>query len=204
MNLSADETRTLRPARERRRHDQTYKRLFSRKAEAALVALIRDFAAKSYAPELDFSTIEPFPTETVGADLQRRLCDCAFRVRLTDDCRVVFLFEFQSSKNPGMVLKTLRYSEAAHTVLYEDEGQRNPDGGMPFVFSLVVYSGAEPWTAETTLAGLARRGEPLPAMARAVADIGTSHSYRVLDTYILLYIATNVFFLYIRILWIES
>ena len=80
-----------------------------------------------------------------------------------------------------MVLRTLRYSEAAHTVLYEDEGQRNPDDSMPFVFLFVVYTGAEPWTAETTLAGLARRGEPLPAMADAVADPGTSHSHRVLD-----------------------
>ena len=181
MDPSTEGTRNLRPAPERRRHDQTYKRLFSLGARAAPVALIRDFAAKSWAHEIDFSAIEPFPTETVGADLQRRLCDCAFRVRLTDDCRVVFLFEFQSSKNPGMVLKTLRYSEAALTVLYEDEGQRNPDGGLPFVVVFVVYSGAEPWTAETTLAGLARRGEPLPAMARAIADSGPSHSYRVLD-----------------------
>ena len=183
MDRSADGTRTPRPARERRRHDQTYKRLFSRKAKAALVALIRDFAAKSSAHELelDFSAIDPFPTETVGADLQRRLCDCAFRVRLEDGRWVVFLFEFQSSKDPGMVLRTLRYSEAAHTVLYEDERQRNPDGGMPFVFLFVVYTGAEPWTAETTLAGLARRGEPLPVMPGTVADPGTSHSYRVLD-----------------------
>ena len=181
MDPSANETRTLHPARDRRRHDQTYKRLFSLGAKAALVALIRDFAAEEWANDLDFSAIEPFPTETVGADLQRRLCDCAFRVRLTDDRWVVLLFEFQSSKNPGMVLKTLRYSEAALTVLYEVEAQRNPDDSMPFMFSFVVYSGAEPWTAETTLAGLARRSEPLPAMARAVADSGPWHSHRVLD-----------------------
>ena len=178
MDPSANETRNPRPAPERRRHDQTYKRLFGLGAKAALVALIRDFAADDWADDLDFSAIEPFPTETVGSDLQRRLCDCACRVRLTDGCWVVFLFEFQSSKDPGMILKTLRYCEAALTVLHE---QRGPDGSMSFVFSFVVYSGAEPWTAETTLAGLARRGEPLPAMARAVADAGPWHSHRVLD-----------------------
>ena len=179
MDPSAAETRTLRPTPERRRHDQTYKRLFSRNAKAALVALVRDFAAEDWADELDFSAIEPFPTETVGPDLQRRLCDSAWRIRSKNGGWVVFLLEFQSSKNPGMVIKTLRYSEAAHAVLHETE--RNPDGGMPFVFSYVVYAGAEPWTAETTLAGLARRGEPSPAMARAVAGLGTTHGYRVLD-----------------------
>ena len=181
MDPSANETRTLRPTPERRRHDQTYKRLFSRNAKAALVALVRDFAAEEWADELDFSAIEPFPTETVGPDLQRRLCDSAWRIGRKDGRWVVFLFEFQSTKNPGMVIKTLRYSEAAHAVLYETDGQRNPDDSMPFVFSYVVYAGAEPWTAETTLAGLARRGEPSPAMARAVAGLGTSHGYRVLD-----------------------
>ena len=183
MDPSANETRTLRPqpAPERRRHDQTYKRLFSRNAKAALVALVRDFAAEEWADELDFSAIKPFPTETIGPDLQRRLCDSAWRIGRKDGRSVVFLFEFQSTKNPGMVIKTLRYSEAAHAVLHETEGQRNPDDSMPFVFSYVVYAGAEPWTAETTLAGLARRDEPSPAMARAVAGLGTSHGYRVLD-----------------------
>ena len=118
-------------------------------------------------------TLRPTP------ERRRRLCDSAWRIRSKNGGWVVFLFEFQSSKNPGMVIKTLRYSEAAHAVLHEAE--RNPDGGMPFVFSYVVYAGAEPWTAETTLAGLARRGEPSPAMARAVAGLGTTHGYRVLD-----------------------
>ena len=180
MDRSADESRTPRPAPERRRHDQTYKRLFSLGAKAALVALIRDSVAKSGADELDFSTIDPFPTETVGPDLQRRLCDCAWRIRLKDGGWVVFLYEFQSSIDPAMVLRTLRYSEAAHTVLYKAE-QRNPDGNMPFVFSFVVYTGAEPWTADTTLAGLARRGEPSPAMARAFAGLRTLHGYGLLD-----------------------
>ena len=181
MDPSAYETRTLRSARERRRHDQTYKRLFSLGAKAALVTLLRDVVAGELADELDFSAVEPFPTETVGPDLRRRLCDCACRVRTWEGGWVVFLLEFQSSRDPGMVLKTLRYSEAAHTAVYEDEGQRDPGGGMPFVFSFVVYAGAEPWTAETTLAGLARRGEPSSAMTRAVARMGTLHGHGLLD-----------------------
>ena len=116
---------------ERRRHDQSYKRLFN--TVAAVVALIRDLAAKCWADQLDLLAVDPFPTETVGPDLRRRLCDCAWRVRFKDGRSAVFLFEFQSSVDPGMVLRTLRYSEAAHTVLHTHERQRDPDGAMPLV-----------------------------------------------------------------------
>jgi len=179
MGPSADPPRTPPPTRGRRRHDQTYKRLFN--TEAALAALVRDFAASAWADELDLSTLDPFPTETVSPDLQRRLCDCAWRVRLTDGRWVVFLFEFQSSKNPAMVLKTLRYSEAAHAALHEHERQRNPDGSIPLVLSFVVYAGKRPWTAETTLAGLARRRAHPPALANALAELATAHGHGVLD-----------------------
>ena len=163
---------------ERRRHDQSYKRLFN--TVAAVVALIRDLAAKCWADQLDLLAVDPFPTETVGPDLQRRLCDCAWRV-FKDGRSAVFLFEFQSSVDPGMVLRTLRYSEAAHTVLHTHERQRNPDGTMPLVLSFVVYTGTRPWTAETTLAGLASREEPSPVVARAVAGLATTHGYGLLD-----------------------
>ncbi len=177
MDPAADPPST--PARDRRRHDQTYKRLFN--AQAALAALVRDFAADAWARELDFSTLDPFPTETVSPELQRRFCDCAWRVRLHDGRWVVFLFEFQSSKDPAMVLKTLRYSEAAHAALHEHERQRNPDGSLPLVLSFVVYAGASPWTAETTLAGLARRRAHPAALARALAGLATAHGHKVLD-----------------------
>ena len=49
-----------------RRHDQSYKKLFGQPRAAA--ALIRDFAAKGWAHELDMTTLQPFPTETVGPE----------------------------------------------------------------------------------------------------------------------------------------
>ena len=164
---------------ERRRHDQSYKRLFN--TVAAVVALIRDLAAKRWADQLDLLAVDPFPTETVGPDLRRRLCDCAWRVRFKDGRSAVFLFEFQSSVDPGMVLRTLRYTEAAYTVLHTLERQRDPDGAMPLVLSFVVYTGTRPWTAETTLAGLAGREEPSPVVAQAVAGLATTHGYGLLD-----------------------
>ena len=80
-----------------------------------------------------------------------------------------------------MVLRTLRYTEAAYTVLHTLERQRDPDGAMPLVLSFVVYTGTRPWTAETTLAGLAGREEPSPVVAQAVAGLATTHGYGLLD-----------------------
>ncbi len=164
---------------ERRRHDQSYKRLFN--TTGGGVALVRDLAAMGWADEFDLPAADPFPTETVGPDLRRRLCDCAWRVRFKDGRSAVLLFEFQSSVDPGMVLKTLRYTEAAYTVLHTLERQRDPDGAMPLVLSFVVYTGTRPWTAETTLAGLAAREKPSPVVARAVAGLATTHGYGLLD-----------------------
>ena len=168
-----------RPKPERRRHDQSYKRLFN--TTGGGVALVRDLAAMGWADEFDLPAADPFPTETVGPDLRRRLCDCAWRVRFKDGRSAVFLFEFQSSVDPGMVLRTLRYTEAAYTVLHTLERQRDPDGAMPLVLSFVVYTGTRPWTAETTLAGLASRQEPSPVVAQAVAGLATTHGYGLLD-----------------------
>ncbi len=164
---------------ERRRHDQSYKRLFN--TTGGGVALVRDLAAMGWADEFDLPAADPFPTETVGPDLRRRLCDCAWRVRFKDGRSAVLLFEFQSSVDPGMVLRTLRYTEAAYTVLHTLERQRDPDGAMPLVLSFVVYTGTRPWTAETTLAGLAGREEPSPVVAQAVAGLATTHGYGLLD-----------------------
>ncbi len=164
---------------ERRRHDQSYKRLFN--TTGGGVALVRDLAAMGWADEFDLPAADPFPTETVGPDLRRRLCDCAWRVRFKDGRSAVLLFEFQSSVDPGMVLRTLRYTEAAYTVLHTLECQRDPDGAMPLVLSFVVYTGTRLWTAETTLAGLAGRQEPSPVVAQAVAGLATTHGYGLLD-----------------------
>ena len=186
MDPSTNEPPNL-PKPERRRHDQSYKRLFNTPGGGVALrdftagVALRDFTAKGWDDHFDPPAVDPFPTETVGPDLRRRLCDCAWRVRFKDGRSAVLLFEFQSSVDPGMVLRTLRYTEAAYTVLHTLERQRDPDGAMPLVLSFVVYTGTRPWTAETTLAGLARREEPSPVVAQAVAGLATTHGYGLLD-----------------------
>ena len=122
-----------------RRHDESYKQLF--RDPRAATALIRDFAAKSWADELDMATLQPFPTETVGPDLKRRAGDCAWHVRFKDGRSVVFLFEFQSSADRDMALRMLHYTAAALTTLRNNETLLDPDGALPLVLAFVLHKG---------------------------------------------------------------
>ena len=168
-----------RARKRRRRHDQSYKHLF--REPRAVAALIRDFAAKDWAHELDLTTLRRFPTETVGPDLKRRLCDCAWQVRFKNGRSVVFLFEFQSSVDPGMVFRMLRYAEGALSALHANEALLDPGGAMPLVLGFVVNTGPRPWDAARTVAELTGGGEWPVAAARAVAGLEVRHGYGVLD-----------------------
>ena len=176
--------RMNRPAQEpdSRRHDQTSKLLFSH--PPAATDLVRDFAANGWVHGLDLRAVEAFPTESVSADLKRRLGDCAWRVWFKDRrASVVFLVEFQSSVDHEMVFRTMDYSHGAHLVFHRNPGMLDPGGAMPHIVSVVVYSGGQPWSAVPTLAQLARRRTPsLPEVARGLGgEWQHSHGHRVLD-----------------------
>ena len=123
-----------RPAQEpdSRRHDQTSKLLFSH--PPAATDLVRDFAAKGWVHGLDLRAVEAFPTESVSADLKRRLGDCAWRVWFKDRrASVVFLVEFQSSVDHEMVFRTMDYSHGAHLAFHRNPGMLDPGGAMPHI-----------------------------------------------------------------------
>ena len=165
-----------------RRHDQTYKLLFSHALAAA--DLIRDFAAKGWSRTLDLATLEPFPTESVGPELQRRLGDCAWRAWFKDSrASVVFLVEFQSSVDREMLFRTMGYSQAAHLAFHRYPSLLDPGDAVPYTTSVVVYSGVPPWGAAATLAEFVRGRPPLlPEAARGLGGDRThSHGHRVLD-----------------------
>lgn len=162
-----------------RRHDQTYKRVFLH--VVAALSLLR-LLARGWFHELDLPTIESLPTENVGADLTRRFCDAAWRVRFKNSDRsVIFLVEFQSSGDPAMVLRTLRYSETVYDAIRANPDLLDPNGAVPLVLTYVVNTGAQRWTAETSVAGLVREDELPPAVVRATAGTGTAHRHEVVD-----------------------
>lgn len=179
MSRTRNDATVPAPGAQVRRHDQTYKRIFQHRV--AVLALLR-LLARGWFSELDQSTIKLDPTENVGADLARRLCDAAWRVWFKNSDRsVIFLVEFQSSGDPAMALRTLRYSETVYDAIRANPALRDPGGAVPLVLSYVVNTGAQRWTAETSVAGLVREDELPPSVVRATAGLGTTHRHAVVD-----------------------
>ena len=80
-----------------------------------------------------------------------------------------------------MALRTLRYSEAALSLLYGNETLRDPDGGLPLVLSFVVHTGPQRWSAANTVSALAARRELPAVVARGIGGLGVRHEHAVLD-----------------------
>ena len=97
------------------RHDQAYKALFS--YPQAVQDLLREFVAeqleggRAWVGRLDFSTLEPLPTERIDATLRGRANDLVWRVRFRDASdgpqwlHVLLMLEFQSSVDWFMALR---------------------------------------------------------------------------------------------------
>ena len=166
----------------RRRHDATYKTL----GQEVLVVrdLLRNFAAKGWHHELVLPTLVSFPTETVSDDLKRRLTDVAWRVQFKDGRWLVMFFEFQSSRDPGMAVRTLLYSATVLATLQRSEELRRlrgPDGALPLVLAFVIYTGRRPWNAENAVRMPMDKGRLPPAMAQAIGGLGVHHEHALLD-----------------------
>ena len=96
------------------RHDQSYKALFSHRL--AVEDLMREFVAEllvggeEWVERLDFSTLEPLPTERIDPTLRGRFNDLVWRIRLRDATdgpkwlHVLLMLEFQSSLDFFMAL----------------------------------------------------------------------------------------------------
>ena len=127
---------------EPRRHDQTYKLLFSQPLAAR--SLIGDILARDWSDELDLETLERFSTEHVDAGLRRSLSDMAWRVWFKGGKRsAVFLVELQSSVDvdPSMAMRMLQYTTATAKFLQSDPGLLDAGGVMPLLAAYEVYTG---------------------------------------------------------------
>ena len=179
MDRTRNEPRTADSA-DPRRHDQTYKGIFVR--NLATRSLVCDFLARGWHPVLDLATIKFIRAESIGPGRRRRLPDFAVQVWFKDsEDSVVFLVEFQSSHDPSMALRTCDYVLGMIEVLHANSNLLNPVGAVPLVLSYVLYTGAQPWTAATSLASLTCTPKLPSAAARIVAGSITVHRYGLLD-----------------------
>ena len=85
-------------------YDAAYKNLFTNPDMAA--SLLRRFAPADVVAEMDFASLESFPSEHITEDQRERRNDIVWRVRLKDSfCYFLFPLEFQSGEDWWMAVR---------------------------------------------------------------------------------------------------
>jgi hypothetical protein len=131
-------------------HDALFKAIFSDPETAA--AELRSALPAAVADRIDFSTLRVEAGSFVDEELRFRHCDLLFSARVAGrDALVYVLFEHQSSSDPLMALRMLRYVVRIWDVVLEREPGRT---SLPLVVPVVLHHGERPWSGATQIADL--------------------------------------------------
>ena len=132
-----------------RRHDQSYKLLFS--IPLAVDQLTRHFLDAGLADALDFWRVEVLATERITAGLVRSHADLLWKIHSRGSPRHVLLaIEFQSAVDRYMAVRVHHYVVAAYhgmTGAKAQGDQLSPEGGLPPTLAVTIYNGKTRWTA---------------------------------------------------------
>ncbi len=137
---------------ERTPHDASGKAFFSNPDMVA--SLLRDFAPRALAEELDFATLERCSGAYITDDLRERRSDVVWRVRWKDGWFYVYiLLELQSRPDPWMPVRILAYTALLWQELIKTRAVKDGER-LPPVFPIVLYNGSTPWIAPLDTAEL--------------------------------------------------
>ncbi len=155
---------------------------------------------------MDFSTLEPLPTETQGAGLLRgwtRVTIARTGVDLDIGCRpaiktlrgasrsagakqaapewlrVLILVEFQSKVEHDMALRVQGYVQRMHEKAWKQRHVRRMDR-LPPVLAVVFYNGTSPWRAERSVWDLTEK-RALRKRDREVTRMPVGMRYELVD-----------------------
>ena len=163
-----------------RRHDQSYKLLFS--LPLAIEHMIRGFVNYRLADELDFARAESLATERSTSGLVRFQADMLWKIHFRGSSRHVLLqLEFQSAPERYMAVRALCYVALQYHGLVGTKERRTelaPGGRLPPVLAVTVYNGRRRWTARGNVFDLIEpvRGwlaERQPRLPHQVLDLRT-------------------------------
>ena len=130
--------------------DPSYKRLFSH--PEMVRDLIQGFIHKPWVEDLQFDTLERYPTEFITDRLKRRHSDVIWRVRWGSQWLYLYLLlEFQSSVQRFMALRISHYLDLLYQDLVRGRHFVGRPRQLPPVVPIVIYNGDKPWTAPTEL-----------------------------------------------------
>lgn len=132
-------------------HDQLFRAIFSDSAEVA--ALVRDVFPPEVVGLMDLSAVEAQPSDFIDEALRAHLSDLRFRIpwRRGGHAHLGLLVEHQSSPDPEMPLRVLRYTLRAWEAA---QAEPRPPGRLPVVITLVVFHGPRPWSTPQALSEL--------------------------------------------------
>ncbi|MCK9507692.1 MAG: Rpn family recombination-promoting nuclease/putative transposase [Pigmentiphaga sp.] len=127
-------------------HDESYRLLFSN--PTLVRSLFEGILDTPWLGELDWSRLEPFPTNYISDALKQRQGDLVWRLPRRDgrDLFLLLMIEHQSSNDRHMSLRMMTYlgllyeSLLAHKLIKLEQN-------LPAVLPLVIYSGASRWSA---------------------------------------------------------
>ena len=165
------------------RHDEVYKSIFSHRVSVEhllrfVAGMIDD--GPEWLAAFDPETLEPVPTERIDETLHRHLSDLVWRVRLRgggeEDWAYLFvLIEFQSAVDHLMALRVSTYVNLLYRGLWS--GRRfGATDRLPPVLPVVLYNGASPWTAASSVEELvAPEGRPAGPAARVPVYAGSGY-----------------------------
>ena len=135
-------------------HDRAAKRLLG---DARMIAdALRAFVPGSWISRLDLDTLRPLPAEHVNAELHRRRGDLLWTAEFKGGGAVVIILEAQSTPDLRMPARMMTLTGLVCEGLTEEAG--GPDGRMPAVLPMVLYTGLRRWTPALDLAE--RAGPP--------------------------------------------
>jgi predicted transposase YdaD len=129
-------------------HDRGYKRLFS--DPLLLRQLLETCVDEPWVHQLDFTTLEPLPTEHVDKRLIANQLDLLFQVRFKGDPALLLLIlELQSTPDRFMALRLLHYLCSVYLSLLKRSTARPQK--LPPAFPVVLYNGEKPWNAPSDI-----------------------------------------------------
>jgi hypothetical protein len=125
--------------------DLGYKRVFAHREMVA--DLLLGFVREPWVAEVEMDTLERVSGTYVSDDLREREDDIIWRVRWRGRWLYVYLLlEFQATVDSFMALRILVYVGLLYQDLIRDN-KLTPDGRLPPVLPVVLYSGDDGWTA---------------------------------------------------------
>jgi len=134
-------------------HDAAYKSIFSH--PEMVESLLREFVPSKYLEGIQFETLAPLKSDFVSDKLQKRFADSVWKVKCGGVTHFILVhLEFQSTVDTWMAVRMANYCTSLWlelTKLSSTQETLTPEGMLPPILPIVLYIGAQKWTAKTSV-----------------------------------------------------